>query len=275
MDHDHESVAADRSGTVTYTVAANSGAARSATIVIAGATHYVSQAAGPCVGSTVSPTSTTFTTAGGGTTVAVTAQAGCTWTVTGLPAWITVTSPLPVTGNGSVAYSVAANSGAARSATLVIAGANHSVSQSGVAPPATYCASKGSSTGFEWISQTTIAGVVRSSGNNGGYADFTASTAIALVRGSNAASLVPGFGSGAYTENWRIRIDFNHDSVFSDTEIVYSGSSSGTLNPTIVVPTSAMSGPTRMRVSMAYGGAPPACGNFSYGEVEDYTVLIP
>jgi hypothetical protein len=27
-----------------------------------------------------------------------------------------------------------------------------------------------------------------------------------------------------------------------------------------------------MRISMAYGGAPPACGNFSYGEVEDYTV---
>ena len=263
------------SGTVTYSVAANSGAARSASIVIAGASHFVSQAAGPCAGSTISPTSLTFTTAGGSVMVPVTTQAACTWTVTGAPAWITVTSPLPVTGNGSVAYSVAANGGAARSATLVIAGVNHSVSQSGVAPPATYCASRGSSTGFEWIAQTTIAGVARSSGNNGGYADFTASTAIALARGSNAASLVPGFGSGAYTESWRIWIDFNHDSVFSDTEIVYSGASSGTLNPSIVVPASALSGPTRMRVSMAYGGAPPACGTFSYGEVEDYSVIIP
>ncbi len=117
--------------------------------------------------------------------------------------------------------------------------------------------------------------MVRSSGNNGGYADFTANTAIALARGSNAASLVPGFSTGAYSESWRIWIDFNHDSVFSDTEIVYSGASSGTLNPSIVVPTSAMSGPTRMRVSMMYGSAPSACGTFSYGEVEDYSVNIP
>ncbi len=85
---------------------------------------------------------------------------------------------------------------------------------------------------------------MRGSGNNGGYADFTASTAIALARGSNAASLVPGFRSGAYTESWRIWIAFNHDSVSSDTEIVDSG-------------------------------APPTCGTFSYGEVEDYTVQIP
>jgi hypothetical protein len=63
--------------------------------------------------------------------------------------------------------------------------------------------------------------------------------------------------------------------VFSDIEFVYGGASSGTLNPSIVVPASALSGPTRMRVSMSYGGSPPACGNFSYGEVEDYTVQIP
>jgi hypothetical protein len=197
-------------------------------------------------------------------------------TVTGAPAWITVTSPLPAMGSGMLSYSVASNSGVARNATLVIAGVSYAVLQSGVViPPGAYCSSQGSSTTYEWISQTTVAGMVRSSGNNLGYADFTASAPIALVRGSNAASLLPGFSSGAYTENWRIWIDFNHDNVFSDTEIVFSGASSGALNPLIVVPASALSGPTRMRVSMSFGSAPPACGAFSYGEVEDYTVLIP
>ena len=35
-----------------------------------------------------------------------------------------------------------------------------------------------------------------------------------------------------------------------------------------------MPGTTRMRISMKWAGAPPACGTFYYGEVEDYTVQI-
>ena len=35
-----------------------------------------------------------------------------------------------------------------------------------------------------------------------------------------------------------------------------------------------MPGTTRMRISMKWAGAPPACGKFYYGEVEDYTVQI-
>src|SRR5690606_39532515 len=36
----------------------------------------------------------------------------------------------------------------------------------------------------------------------------------------------------------------------------------------------ATNGATRMRVSMKYNGIPTACETFSYGEVEDYTVVI-
>ena len=88
-------------------------------------------------------------------------------------------------------------------------------------------------------------------------------------------TLAPGFGSGSYTENFRVWIDFNHDSVFSDSELVYAGASSGTISSTFTVPASALSGQTRMRVSMKYGGSPTACETFTYGEVEDYTVTIP
>jgi hypothetical protein len=121
-------------------------------------------------------------------------------------------------GSASLTYSVAPNSGAARNATLVIAGVNYVVSQSGVVV-GTYCSSQGSSTGFEWISDHDR-GWCTARATPAATFDFTAGAAIALARGSNAASLVPGFSSGVYTENWRIWIDFNHDSVFSDTEIV-------------------------------------------------------
>jgi hypothetical protein len=47
------------------------------------------------------------------------------------------------------------------------------------------------------------------------------------------------------------------------------------LSSTFSVPATAMSGTTRMRVSMAYGVTPQACGTAGYGEVEDYTVSIP
>jgi hypothetical protein len=38
--------------------------------------------------------------------------------------------------------------------------------------------------------------------------------------------------------------------------------------------TGALTGVTRMRVSMKYGGYPTSCLTFSYGEVEDYSANI-
>jgi hypothetical protein len=145
-------------------------------------------------------------------------------------------------------------------------------------PPATtaYCASKGSNTTYEWINQITLAGSLRFSGKNGGYADFTAAAPIALARGSNDLGLFPGFASTTYPENWRVWIDFNQDFVFSDSEMVYSGPQSpSAISSLITVPATANAGTTRMRVSMKYGAAPTACETFTYGEVEDYSVAIP
>ena len=116
-------------GSVTLAVALNTGPARTATLTIAGQAFAVTQAAG---GTTctyaINPTSVSPTAAGGSTTVAVTTAAGCAWTTSGAPAWITVTGGSG-TGNGSVTVAVAANTGAARSATLTIAGQSFTVTQ--------------------------------------------------------------------------------------------------------------------------------------------------
>ena len=260
------------SGTVEYTVSANTGAARSATLSIAARSFTVSQAADPClVATSISPTSQTFGSAGGSGSVTVTHNAACSWSVTGVPSWVTLTSGASGTGSGSVTYTVAANTGSARSAVMTIAGRSFSVSQS--APVTAYCASRANTNSYEWIQQIAVAGTTRVTGRTTGYADFTATTPIALSRGSNTLALTPG---GGYPETWRVWIDFNQDLEFSADELVYTSSAtSASISTTINVPSTALAGNTRMRISMKYGGAPTACEIFTYGEVEDYTVTIP
>jgi len=121
-------------GSVSYAVAANAGAARSATLVVAGRGFVVSQAANPCATpATLSPSSASFASAGGTGSVAVTYAAGCSWSASGTPAWITITSGASGAGSGTVNYSVAANTSIARSATLSIAGSAFTVSQAAAA----------------------------------------------------------------------------------------------------------------------------------------------
>jgi hypothetical protein len=131
------------SGTVTLSVQSNTGGARTAHVSIANQTFTVNQAAAPppvqC-SYTLNPTSHTATAAGGQTAVAVTAAAGCPWSTSGLPGWIAFSSGNgPGTGGGTVNLTIQANSGAARSATLQIAGHPFVVNQAaGAATSCTY-----------------------------------------------------------------------------------------------------------------------------------------
>jgi hypothetical protein len=116
-------------GTVSFSVAANSGIERSGTITIAGQTFTVNQAGG-CVYA-LSVTSTNVPATGGTGSVSVTSGAGCTWTAVSNVPWITITSGSNGSGNGTVSFSVAANSGASRSGTLTIAGQTFTLTQAG------------------------------------------------------------------------------------------------------------------------------------------------
>ncbi|TXC75240.1 GEVED domain-containing protein [Luteibaculum oceani] len=148
--------------------------------------------------------------------------------------------------------------------------------------PPSYCASKGNNSSDEWIKKITLGNFVNNSGNNGGYGDFT-SSAFALSKGvSYNLLLEPGFSSGlfgtnSYPEYWKIWVDLNQDGDFSDSgELVFDAgsTSSSNVSGSFTIPSSALNGNTRLRVSMKYNGAQSPCETFSYGEVEDYTVNI-
>ncbi|WP_193550704.1 GEVED domain-containing protein [Marixanthomonas ophiurae] len=138
-----------------------------------------------------------------------------------------------------------------------------------------YCDSQGNNSSYEWVDLVRLNNLNNVTGNDGGYADYSNLSAN-VPYGSNTIYISAGFSSSSYTEYWKIWIDYNQNGTFESSEAVVSGSSSSsaTLSATFSVPTSALSGQTRMRVSMKYNSAQTACESFSYGEVEDYTVNI-
>jgi uncharacterized repeat protein (TIGR01451 family) len=64
----------------------------------------------------------TFPAAGGTGTISVTALSGCPWTAASGASWLSIGGGASGAGNGTVTFSAAANTGAARSANLTVAG---------------------------------------------------------------------------------------------------------------------------------------------------------
>ena len=139
-----------------------------------------------------------------------------------------------------------------------------------------YCASSGNRVSFEWIDNVELGGIANATAANGGYGDFTSLVGTLAQGSSNTMIVSAGFSGSSYTEHWAVWIDFNQDGTFADSEKVVSGSSSSAnnLSATVDVPSNALLGQTRMRVSMKYNSAQTACENFADGEVEDYTINI-
>jgi len=78
----------------------------------------------------VQPASRSHSGAGGTGTISVVCPAGCRWTATSnAPPWIKVTSSASGSGSSRVEYTVAANSGAARTGTIRVAGQDFVVTQ--------------------------------------------------------------------------------------------------------------------------------------------------
>ncbi len=176
-------------GAVSYTVQANSGGARQASITVSGGggsqSHSVTQQAAPAPTCTytLQPTSQDHPFGGGPGNFSVTTQANCAWTASSNQGWATTTSS--GTGNGAVSYSVQANSGGARQASITVSGGggsqSHSVTQQAApAPTCTYTLQPTSQDhpfggGPGNFSVTTQANCAWTAGSNQGWATTSSS----------------------------------------------------------------------------------------------------
>lgn len=130
-------------GSFGFTIAANSGSGRSTSTSITGpgvSTNLdIRQTGSPCVTWSISPSSISAPAAGSTGSINVSAAPSCNWSLASLPAWMSVTSATSGSGNASLAYSIAANTGASRSVTLSLSGSGPnlwlSVSQSAYVAP--------------------------------------------------------------------------------------------------------------------------------------------
>ena len=145
-----------------------------------------------------------------------------------------------------------------------------------------YCASLGQQPWQEWVSNVTFGAINNDSGKSQ-YSDFTDQTTTLNAGGSYPVSLNATFSWIQWDEYFTVWIDYNQDGDFEDAgELAFQGISPAGTPPTpvpsvtgnIVVPLGEKNGTTGMRVSMKQGAYATSCESFTFGEVEDYAVII-
>lgn len=141
-------------------------------------------------------------------------------------------------------------------------------------PPTEYCDAS-SNTCDEYIANVTVGDINNTSGCSN-YEDYTGlSTTMEL--GNNYPISVTNGNTAYSSDQCGIWVDWNQDGDFCDvgeTFAVTGTPGTGPYTATLTPSSEAVDGPARLRVRITYTGAVLPCGTTSYGEVEDYTIIV-
>ncbi|APY08542.1 hypothetical protein BWZ20_09615 [Winogradskyella sp. J14-2] len=139
-----------------------------------------------------------------------------------------------------------------------------------------YCNSASTNVNDEYISRVQLNTIDNSSGAQF-YSDFTNISTPLTKDTQYTITITPTWTGTVYNEAYGVWIDFNRDGDFNDADeqVFTQGNTQATsVSGSFTIPPNAVESATRMRVSMRYNQVPGPCDNFTYGEVEDYTVII-
>lgn len=112
--------------------------------------------------------------------------------------------------------------------------------------------------------------------NSGGYSNYTTM----IVSGVQTTTFNYSVVVGSYSGGVKIWADWNQDGIFDPvTELIAASASTiasgGTFTGTATISGTALVGTTRMRVRVVEGSTSfNSCDNYSYGEVEDYSLTV-
>ncbi len=138
-----------------------------------------------------------------------------------------------------------------------------------------YCTSVGGGSD-EYIQNVTIGSINNTTGQDY-YTDYTASLSTVVVPGQSYPITVTNGDPIWSSDQCGIWIDWNQNEDFLDDDpITVSGTPGvGPYTATIIPPAGALPGSARMRIQIIYNSTPDPCdASFSYGEVEDYTLVV-
>ncbi|WP_299159801.1 reprolysin-like metallopeptidase [uncultured Tenacibaculum sp.] len=139
-----------------------------------------------------------------------------------------------------------------------------------------YCTVKSTNVNDEYISNVKL-NTIDNTSTGQFYSDFTSISTTITKGASETITITPTWTGTTYNEGYGVWIDYNKNGVFTDAgELIWSKAASKDtpVSGSFTVPASAVTGDTRMRVILQYNAIPSPCGEFTYGEVEDYTVTI-
>jgi hypothetical protein len=171
----------------------------------------------PTCSYSVSQPTTTFGPEGGTGSAGVTTASACTWTAVSSAGFVTVSSGASGTGNGTVQFTVAANTGGDRTATLTVAGTAIAIAQrAAVTVPATLSApSAKSPIGGQYIAPGRPTMVVNNAASTGNIGTvmyrFEVSDQPSFPAEPVRTFIADGVAQGAGTTSWVVNHDLGPD----------------------------------------------------------------
>jgi len=155
-------------------------------------------------------------------------------------------------------------------------------------PILAYCTLTSTNSSDEYVSKIIVnaegGSIMTSNSGASMYTDYTSDTSrlITLYKGSagNTLTVTKAWTGTQYNEAITAWIDFDRNGIFDSDELIMSTAADKItpVSATFEVPNDAYTGtkPLRMRVALKYNAAQTdPCGSYTYGEVEDYAVVIP
>jgi serine protease len=145
----------------------------------------------------------------------------------------------------------------------------------------TYCDASANSNS-EHIAQVAVGDLNHTSESDGGYILVEDATTTLHEGSVYTITCVPGYSGASYNENFKAWIDYNSDEDFNDAgELIFDAPAPATsgVSGEFTIPETITPGIVRLRVAMAYTPStsnvePSECGEWTFGEVEDYCVML-